>query len=193
MVRLWTYREGVGLVSHQDVLLPAGSGPRHLAEHPDGRLFVDAEYSLEVFTLCADAVAGIGGVTGALPSYRICDSVAVGDPDPQCSTAEIALAEGRLYVGIRGTNEIATLDVTAGAPVLIARTPTLGDRPRHHAVLDGLLYVAHERSHDIVVFELDATSGIPGRMIQRLPIGSPTAVVPSARLRPGNHAGDLPE
>jgi 6-phosphogluconolactonase (cycloisomerase 2 family) len=161
------------------VVLPRGSGPRHLVQHPGGNVFVVTEYSIEVAVAVLSPGAGdfrlgfVGPATagGALP----------GD-----SAAEIALAAGgrHAYVGVRGSNRVSVLEVEAGGTALrpVADVPSGGKWPRHHLVRDGSLHVAHERSGDVVTFFLDAETGLPGVPADRLHVASPTALVP-ARLR----------
>ena len=42
-----------GLTLDHEVVLPRGSGPRHMVVHPSGHLHVVTEYSCELFTLAA--------------------------------------------------------------------------------------------------------------------------------------------
>jgi 6-phosphogluconolactonase (cycloisomerase 2 family) len=105
------------------------------------------------------------------------------------SAAEITLSSdgGQAYVGVRGSNRISVLEVEPGGAALrpVADVPSGGDWPRHHLVRDGWLHVAHERSGDVVTFPLDPDSGLPGIPTGRLPVASPTALVPArARLTP---------
>jgi 6-phosphogluconolactonase (cycloisomerase 2 family) len=95
--------------------------------------------------------------------------------------AHIALSpHGRhAYVGVRGSNRISVLavDGTSGQFSPLAECPSGGDWPRHHLVREGWLHVAHERSHEVTTFRLDAKSGLPGQVHDRLSTGSPTALI----------------
>jgi 6-phosphogluconolactonase (cycloisomerase 2 family) len=184
LLRIWNVRYGPGRASgpvlepvlEHEVVLPRGSGPRHLVQHPGGNVFVVTEYSLEVAVALLSPAAGdfrlgfVGPATadGALP----------GD-----SAAEIALAAGgrHAYVGVRGSNRVSVLEVEAGGTALrpVADVPSGGKWPRHHLVRDGSLHVAHERSGDVVTFVLDAETGLPGVPADRLHVASPTALVPA--------------
>lgn len=174
LLRFWAYSPGIGLVHDHTVNLPRDSGPRHLVQHSDGRVFVVTEYSISVVTARRS--------TYALDSPFTVESIVsatAGGVDEGDTAAEIALAPDNrcVYVGIRGSNRIATLAVHGGAVVPIADVPSGGDCPRHHLVRGCFLYVANERSHDVVTFVLDVETGVPVRVIQRLKIGSPTALV----------------
>lgn len=178
LLRIWNVRRGPvpGLVPDHEVVLPQGSGPRHLVQHPDGNVFVVTEYSIEV------AVAGKSPVSGDF-SLSFTGPATVGGALPGDSAAEIALAaDGRhAYVGVRGSNRVGVLKVETGGAALrpVADVPSGGDWPRHHLVRDGWLLVAHERSGDVVAFPLDPDSGLPGSPSGRLQVASPTALVPA--------------
>ncbi len=188
LLRIWDVRSApgpaLGLVLEQEVVLPRGSGPRHLVQHPGGNVFVVTEYSIEV------AVAVLSQGTG---NFRLgfVGPATAGGALPGDSAAEIALAAGgrHAYVGVRGSNRLSVLEVESGGAALrpVADVPSGGNWPRHHLVRDGSLHVAHERSGDVVTFPLDAESGLPGVPADRLHVASPTALVPA---RPGLSARD---
>ncbi|MFF2242998.1 lactonase family protein [Arthrobacter sp. NPDC058130] len=180
LLRIWNIRTGPGPalrpVLDHEVVLPQGSGPRHLVQHPGGHVFVVTEYSIEV------AVAELSPAFGDFRLGFVGPATA-GGALPGDSAAEIALAaDGRhAYVGVRGSNRVSVLDVEAGGAALhpVADVPSGGDWPRHHVVRDGLLHVAHERSGDVVTFPLDAGSGVPRAPAGRLAVASATALVPA--------------
>ena len=178
LLRIWNVRSGPvpGLALDHEVVLPQGSGPRHLVQHPSGHVFVVTEYSIEV------AVAGMSPDSGDFRLGFIGPATA-GGALPDDSAAEIALAaDGRhAYVGVRGSNRVSVLEVEDGGAALrpVADVPSGGNWPRHHLVRDGWLHVAHERSSDVVTFPLDPESGLPGSPAGRLGVASPTALVPA--------------
>ncbi len=185
LLRIWNVRSGPGRplgpvlepVLDHEVLLPRGSGPRHLVQHPGGNVFVVTEYSIEV------AVAELSRGSGDFRLGFVGPATA-GAALPGDSAAEIALAAGgrHAYVGVRGSNRISVLEVEAGGASLhpVADVPSGGNWPRHHLVREGSLHVAHERSGDVVTFPLDTESGLPGAPADRLHVGSTTALVPAA-------------
>lgn len=190
LLRVWQYIPGAGLASDHEVVLPKGSGPRHLVQHPGGTVFVVSEYSIEVF-----AVRAASG-TGQQAQFELVGRgpATSGGAQDGDSAAEIALSpDGRhAYVGVRGSNRISVLQMqsdssdtttsgavghTAGQLRPVADYPSGGDWPRHHLVLNGWLHVAHERSHDVTTFRLDPETGMPGDVHHRLVAGSPTALI----------------
>jgi 6-phosphogluconolactonase len=176
LLRIWNYLPGAGLALDHEVVLPRGSGPRHLVQHASGSVFVVTEYSVEVAVVQRSAGTGIFSLTGVGPATSA--GTLPGD-----SAAEIALAlDGRhAYVGVRGSNRMSVLQVEADGSSLrpLADFPSGGDWPRHHLVRNGWLHVAHELSHDVVTFPLDPDSGLPGEPVHRLEVASPTALVPA--------------
>jgi 6-phosphogluconolactonase (cycloisomerase 2 family) len=176
LLRVWNYVHGTGLVLDHEVVLPKDSGPRHLVQHSDGTVFVVTEYSIEVFAARAASASGKFELVGQAPATF--DGAKDGD-----SAAEIALSpDGRFaYVGVRGSNRISVLEVDSSTEGSLLRPlgdfTSGGDWPRHHLVRGEWLHVAHERSHDITTFRLNDQTGLPERPLQRLVVGSPTALI----------------
>ncbi|MEW9871320.1 lactonase family protein [Arthrobacter sp. HS15c] len=175
-LRIWNYVPGEGLTPDHELVLPEGSGPRHLVQHSSGSVFVVSEYSIEAFVVAAGedgrfTLLNAGPATsgGALP----------GD-----SAAEICLGPGGeyVYVGVRGSNLISVLQVGPSGAVLspLKDIASGGNWPRHHLVRGQWLHVAHERSGDVATFELDPATGLPGPVLQVLKTPSPTALVPAS-------------
>jgi len=173
-LRIWNYEPGTGLVADHEVVLPYGSGPRHMVEHPSGSVFIVSEYSAEVFVVRPEAgtyelvfrgPATAGGSQEGDSAAEIC-------LDPQGNFA---------YAGVRGSNVISVLQVAADGTELIPvkDIDSGGNWPRHHLVRGSWLHVAHERSDNIATFELDPATGLPGPMLHNLPTPSPTALVPA--------------
>lgn len=174
-LRFWRETDR-GLREIDRVALPAGTGPRHTAWHPSGHLFVVTELSLELFVL-APPVAGDRGwrLVGGVP---LSSAVEVGR---DCA-AEIALSREAefAYVGVRGSNTVATLRVRGTGAELapVALVDTGVDWPRHHVVARDTLLVAGQRSDSVASLSLDLRTGVPGRIRQRVDIPSPTVLLP---------------
>ncbi|SDX31962.1 6-phosphogluconolactonase, cycloisomerase 2 family [Arthrobacter sp. cf158] len=175
LVRVWKYAPGEGLLPDHHVILPKGSGPRHMARHHSGTVLVDTEYSIEVAGIRTQP-DGTYELTAVVPA-------SVNKPFDGDSAAEIALSpDGRFaYVGVRGSNRICVLKVSADGTEIepFADVPSGGDWPRHHLVTDSWLYVAHERSNTVVSFRVDPETGLPDGPTGRVETGSPSALVPA--------------
>ena len=149
---------------------PPGSGPRHLALHPDGRVFVANELASTVAVLDSEFA-----VVDVQPSVLV---PPVGDNFP----SELLLSPDgtRLYVANRGNDTITTFAVTADGLSPLDEVSTGGTWPRHFALLDGALAVANQHSDTVTLLDLDPATGVPqpGRTVLEHP--SPSMVL---RLR----------
>jgi 6-phosphogluconolactonase len=178
LLRIWHYHPGAGLSLDHEVVLPYGSGPRHLAQHSSGSVFVVTEYSVEVGVAQRSPATGLFTVSSVGPATQA--GALPGD-----AGAEIALSEdGRhAFVGVRGSNRISVLQVgtDGGSLQPVADFPSGGNWPRHHLVRAGWLHVAHELSDDVVTFPLHPVSGLPGEPVDRMELASPTVLVRAGR------------
>lgn len=139
--------------------LPPGSGPRHIAVHPNGeRYYVVNEYGSSV-TL----VEGLGTerhevveTVGTLPPGR------AGEVDNYCSHVAIS-DDGRwLYAANRGDNSLAVFRVGRDGRLRLRQlVPVAGDWPRHFAISPGggYLVVANQRSDNVVLFRRSRRAG----------------------------------
>ncbi|WP_460798053.1 lactonase family protein [Microbacterium sp. GXF0217] len=173
LVRFWRPTAS-GLALDHEVVLPRGTGPRHMVVHPSGHLHVVTEYSCEVFTLAA----GPDG-TWAVVSATLASPVAeVGTDFP----AELARSrDGHvLYTALRGSNTIAALRVHGSGDRLesIALADAGVDWPRHHLVFEGKLVVAGQRSDTVALLDLDERTGVPLGVRHTAQVPSPTHILP---------------
>lgn len=144
---------------------PPGTGPRHLAFHPDGRhLFVVGELNSTVLTLrrAGDRFV-LAGVTSTLgPASAAGDSLA--------AAIRVAASGRHVFVSNRGDDTIAMLRFdpggapTAGAApagppalTLVHLQPAGGRGPRDFCLTPdgGHLVVANQDSHNLVVLRID--------------------------------------
>jgi 6-phosphogluconolactonase (cycloisomerase 2 family) len=165
------------LVPAGEVVMPLGCGPRHLVRLPDERLLVVTEYSVEVLVLDPVPAGERGSASAPYRLAAVLPVLADGPADGD-SGAEIALSTDArfVYVGVRGSNRIATLDVEDGLTPLDA-VDSGGRTPRHHLVVGDLLHIAHQDSDEVTSHRLGA-DGRPAGIVGRLPLGSPTVLAP---------------
>ncbi|WP_428963865.1 lactonase family protein [Micromonospora fluostatini] len=148
-----------------------GSGPRHLARHPDGRrcyLVGELDATVTAYDLTADGALHQRGRVDASerPGHVQPSEVAVG-PD------------GRfLYVANRGVGTIAVFALEPELPQLVAEVDTGGEWPRHFARIGEHLYVADQRADMVRVLRVDPTTGVPAAVGEPVPVASPTCVLP---------------
>lgn len=155
--------------------LPPGSGPRHIAVHPAGRLvFVSNELNSTVSSL----MYGDGGLV-------LVDTYSAVPPGTLGSyVADIHVSpDGRfVYVSNRGHDSIASFAVDASSGRLdpLGHTPTGGATPRNFALTPdgGHLLVANQNGDAIVIFARDGKSGALVETGARIEIGTPVCVRP---------------
>ena len=155
--------------------LPAGSGPRHFAFHPNGRwVFTINELSATITTFLWDAASGNLAAMTSVPTRPA--GVTGG------TTAEIAVhPNGRFVYGSnRGDDSIAVFSVGAGgALTLVEHESTRGQTPRNFALdpTGRWLIAGNQRSNTLAVFNIDQTTGALSPVGPLVSIGSPVSVL----------------
>ncbi|MFI7400694.1 lactonase family protein [Streptomyces sp. NPDC049541] len=155
-VRVCTLTGG-HLEVHREIALRPGSGPRHLAFHPDGtRAYVLNELT-PTLTVCHwDAVTGS---LEPLTERHVLPGAPTGDAYP---SGIVASPDGRfVWTATRGEDVLSTFAVEGDELRLIGTVPCGGHWPRAIAESDGFLYVANERSGEVTWFALDPATGLP--------------------------------
>lgn len=154
--------EPLGPVVH--VSARPGSGPRHVAFHPDGRMF----YCIHELDCSVDAYHWNGS---AADTRLVMDSVlplapASGDPAKPNTGAEVAVSrDGRfLYASTRGVDQltVASIDAHDHARLTIVQLlPCGGAKPRFFALdpAEKWLLCANQDGSSVTVFARDAQTG----------------------------------
>ncbi|MET9294204.1 lactonase family protein [Streptomyces sp. NPDC003077] len=160
---VWDEAEGTLAVRNEARLRP-GSGPRHLAFHPDGEhAYVVNELEPTVTACRWDASTGTLTPlreTGLLPEDS--EGVVVGTYPSEV----VVSPDGRfLWTANRGHDSVSvlTLGGSGEKPALVTTVPCGGHWPRDLALHpDGRhLYVANQRSGDVTWFAVDPETGVP--------------------------------
>ncbi len=141
-----------------EIVLAPGSGPRHMAFHPNKELlFIVNELtsSVSVVRLLADGNYKIVQTVSSLPDGF--------NQENTCADIHLSPDGKFLYVSNRGLNSIAVFSVNGKSGQLkqIGQEPTRGETPRNFTLSpDGqFLLVANQNSQNIVSFRRDQTSG----------------------------------
>jgi 6-phosphogluconolactonase len=150
-----------------------GSGPRHLALHPEKSwIYVVNELSSSVSLLKADPASGewnlaqtVGTLPGSFSGENTCADIRI-SPD------------GRfLYASNRGHNSIAifAIDPASGNLSALGHESTRGETPRNFSLSPdgGFLLVANQDSDNLVSFRRDPHTGL---LTFQDEIGAPTPV-----------------
>lgn len=145
--------------------LPAGTGPRDLALHPSGLLYVLGEHNRSVIVL--DWRGG---------SLVFVDSVAVPGAEPTDQGAGLVISdEGFVYTLLRGSDRVAVLRASEDGRELerVGSVSSEGEWPRHLALDGRVLHVANQVSGSVASFALGA-DGIPALIAPPTAVASPT-------------------
>ncbi|MBC2900161.1 beta-propeller fold lactonase family protein [Streptomyces cupreus] len=155
-VRVCTLTDG-RLEVHGEYALRPGSGPRHLAFHPDGTYAYVINELTPTVTVCRWDAAD--GSLKPLSETQVLPGAPAGDAYP----SGIAVApDGRfLWTATRGEDVLSAFAVEGEALRLLGTVPCRGHWPRALTEAGGFLYAANERSGDVAWFAVDPASGLP--------------------------------
>ncbi|WP_077800914.1 lactonase family protein [Streptomyces sp. JHA26] len=157
-VRVCTLKDGA-LAVHREIALRPGSGPRHLAFHPDGTHAYVVNELAPTVTVCRWDAAD--GTLRPLTEVPVLPGAPAGDAYP---SGIVASPDGRfVWTATRGEDVLSVFAVEPDALRLTATVPCGGHWPRAITVSDGFLYAANERSGDVTWFALDPATGVPSR------------------------------
>ena len=141
--------------------LTGGTGPRHMAFHPDGRTaYCNGEMGDEVFTLRYDAAKTSLQSLGSAPTLPPDAPNRAGN-----TTAEVAVhPSGRfVYASNRGHDSLAVFAVgdEDGTLTPVEVVPSGGKVPRNFAIdpTGKYLICAHQESDNLVIFKIDGETG----------------------------------
>ncbi|KAG7384066.1 hypothetical protein PHYPSEUDO_002981 [Phytophthora pseudosyringae] len=139
---------------------PPGSGPRHMALHPDGSI-----------AYVVDEIANTVGVYQINKKAALLSSTALQDittlPEDftnSSSSADIHLSSNGkfLYTSNRGHDSIAMfkIDGNDGTLTSLGWESTRGNVPRGFTIYGNWLIVANQNSNDMYVFEVNSKTGL---------------------------------
>ena len=157
--------------------VPLGTGPRHMAISSDSHyLYVAGElsnqvvvYRIDKFDSCFTFLQTIA----TLPSEFLLESTV--------ADIHLALDNKYLYCSNRGHDSIVTYAVNSetGMLTFVSFTPTLGKEPRNFALspCGKWLLVANGSSDSVVVFPIDAYTGVPGEAVCTIMVKEPVCLL----------------
>ena len=157
--------------------LPPGSGPRHFAFHPNGRLaFAINELSQTVASFRWDRQLGV------LQPLALVSSLPPGKTVPGNSTAEVQVhPNGKFVYGSnRGHDSIAVFKIGKSGKelTLVEHESTQGKTPRGFGIdPTGKWFIAGNQDSDsVTVFAIDGKTGALTPTGQKLEVGKPVCV-----------------
>jgi len=159
----------------------SGSGPRHIAFHPNGRWLysineLDSTIDRFLWTTTSSRTAPQGLLVNTGAPIK---TIARGFPLAKNTAAELAISlDGNfLYASNRGEDSLVVFAIapTDGALTLVQRISCGGKTPRHFTLdpSERWLLCGNQDSASITIFRRDNASGRIGGPTQTLPIDSP--------------------
>jgi 6-phosphogluconolactonase (cycloisomerase 2 family) len=172
-VRVCTLTDG-RLVLHRETALRPGSGPRHLAFHPDGRHAYVVNELTPTVTVCRWDPA-----TGSLRPLAEAPLLAKAPAGDAYPSGIVVAPDGRfLWTATRGEDVLSVFAVAADGErlQLVSTVPCGGHWPRALTLSGGFLYVANERSGDVTWFARHPRTGLVER-VGAVRVAAPSCVV----------------
>jgi 6-phosphogluconolactonase (cycloisomerase 2 family) len=155
-VRVCTLNGGGAPTVHREVALRPGSGPRHLAFHPDGEHAYVVNELTPTVTVCRWDAAG--GSLKPLTEVPVLRGAPAGDAYP---SGIVVSPDGRfVWTATRGEDVLSVFVVEGDGLRLTGTVPCGGHWPRALAEHGGFLYAANERSGDVTWFAIDRATGL---------------------------------
>ncbi len=169
------------------VALEPGSGPRHLAWHPSGRVL----YAINELLSTVSAFRW-DGARGALASFQTVSTLPNGFTGEN-TAAEIAVSpDGRfVYASNRGDDSLVVFAADASGSLSPAvRVPAGGRAPRSFAIdpAGRWLIAANQGSGVVVVFRLDPQTGLPRAVGTTVAVPEPASILFPPAHGPGKKA-----
>ena len=139
--------------------MPAGSGPRHLEFHPDGK----HAYLIDELNSTMTALAYDAG-KGTLASLQTISTLPSGFSGTNTGAEVHVAPSGKFVYGSnRGHDSIViySVDASTGMLTLVGHEPTGGRTPRHFSIdaTGTFLFAANQGSSNVVTFRIDAAKG----------------------------------
>lgn len=172
---VYVYGFDAGKLSlRQQLKLPSGAGPRHLAFDRSGKFaYILQELRAEV------TVASWDAATGTLKALSVVPVVPAGSTGDQFPGEIHVSKDGKfVYATVRGPDTLVTFAASGASLKPISSVPTGGNWPRHVALDPGenWFYVSNQRSGTVTWLPRDPATGLPGAVAGQLAVGSVNSV-----------------
>ena len=172
-VRCWPYANGKPGAGSVAYATPKGSGPRHLAFHPNGKFaYLWTEYANVLTALKRQP-------DGRLTEINVLSALPPEFKDTSYGAhIEIDAKGENVYVSNRGHNSIAVFAIAADGSISLKQIISCGgDWPRFFLLLGQHLVVANQKSETLVTFDI-AGDGTVKPNGQAFMLQAPVALLP---------------
>ncbi len=172
---VYVYGFDAGKLSlHQQLKLPSGAGPRHLAFDRTGKFaYILGELRAEV------TVASWDAATGTLKALSVVPAVPAGSTGDRFPGEIIVSKDGKfVHATVRGPDTLVTFAASGATLKPVSSVPTGGNWPRHVALdpAESWFYVSNQRSGTVTWLPRDPATGLPGAPAGSLAVGSVNSV-----------------
>jgi 6-phosphogluconolactonase len=167
-IRSYRWHEGVTLDLVSVTQLPAGTGPRQIVRSGTSRrAYLLTELTAELISLQETAPG----------RFEVIDTKPASAVEGRNLPAQLTLSQDRefAYISNRIPNTISVFDLRGPVPKWTSEHPVGSGWPRHFAVIGNQLYAGNQDSGEIVVFEIDATTGALTES-QRKDVAAPSCI-----------------
>lgn len=165
------------MTTHSAGAVPAGSGPRHFAFHPNGKwAYTNGEMLMNVTGFNFDPQAG------TLIPFQTIGTIPEGTDLKGLSTAEVQVHKSGkfLYVSNRGHDTITVFSINPenGRLSFVEREPVQGEIPRNFGIDPSGQYLiaAGQKSHTVALFKINQETGELDFTGQKIDVPSPICV-----------------
>lgn len=153
------------LVLEKRFATKAGDGPRHMAWLDPQHLLVTNELS-----------ASLSMYLWLDKKLTLVDTLTLGTP-MQDYPAEVQVVDGRVYVSVRGSDQLLQVELINGRLKRVATIATAGRFPRHFLVMQNHVLVANQLSDRLALFERKSATGEIGALLSTITVPAPTVIV----------------
>jgi 6-phosphogluconolactonase len=156
-------------------ILEAGSGPRHLAFHPNGCVYIANELSATISVCRSDTT------TGGLSLLQTVSALPSSDSNDDVASSEIAIhPSGKwLYISNRGHESLAVFSINSDASLTLQEHVTSPKEPRSFALSpEGeWLLVGGQHDNTLAVFSINLTTGRLTHTGHTIAVNSPACIL----------------
>jgi 6-phosphogluconolactonase len=160
------------------IQFPGGSGPRHLAFHPNGKfVYVITEMGRTVTTLAWDERNGLAKELQTISALSLNK-----EPVGRVGSAEVRVSpDGKfLYASNRGPATIGVFSIQPkeGTLTPVEQVPTEGEWPRSFTIdpTGSYLLVTNQNGNNVVIFRINRETGRLTETGQQLKLAAPVCV-----------------
>jgi 6-phosphogluconolactonase (cycloisomerase 2 family) len=171
--------------------VPPGSGPRHGAAGPGGKVYVVAELALQLIELGSGCTLGAEGAARGVCSTKNVTATFLNSTFTSGAAVRVSRDQKFVYMSLREEEGTPDLGGIVGFPLTangslgesIGTWSSGGQHPRDFNLVEipgfkEVFVIANLRSNSVLVFDRDAGTGVLGKQLASAVVNSPVSVLP---------------